>query len=98
MSIKKIIAVVSVFIAMVAQAQQKNKEILFTINDKPYYTDEFIRVYNKNIDLVKDESQKDLNNYLNLFIGYKLKVNKAYKLGLQVMPYQVWHVNKCLSN
>lgn len=83
MSIKKIIAVVSVFIAMVAQAQQKNKEILFTIDDKPYYTDEFIRVYNKNIDLVKDESQKDLNNYLNLFIGYKLKVNKAYKLGLQ---------------
>lgn len=83
MSIKKIIAVVSVFIAMVAQAQQKNKEILFTIDDKPYYTDEFSRVYNKNIDLVKDESQKDLNNYLNLFIGYKLKVNKAYKLGLQ---------------
>ena len=32
---------------------------------------------------MKDESQKDLNQYLELFIGYKLKVNKAYKLGLQ---------------
>jgi peptidyl-prolyl cis-trans isomerase SurA len=32
---------------------------------------------------VKDESQKDLNQYLELFVGYKLKVNKAYKLGLQ---------------
>jgi peptidyl-prolyl cis-trans isomerase SurA len=42
-----------------------------------------MRVYNKNIDLVKDESQKDLNKYLELFIGYKLKVNKANKLGLQ---------------
>ncbi|MGQ2982403.1 peptidylprolyl isomerase [Flavobacterium sp.] len=59
------------------------KEVLFTINDKPYYTDEFIRVYNKNLDLVKDDSQKDLDNYLDLFIGYKLKVNKANKLGLQ---------------
>ena len=36
-----------------------------------------------NKDLVKDDSQKDLNQYLELFIGYKLKVNKAYKLGLQ---------------
>ena len=66
-----------------ATAQKNSKEVLFTINDKSYYTDEFIRVYNKNLDLVKDESQKDLNQYLNLFVGYKLKVNKAQKLGLQ---------------
>lgn len=59
------------------------KEVLFTVDNKPYYTDEFIRVYNKNLDLVKDDSQKDLDNYLDLFIGYKLKVNKANKLGLQ---------------
>ena len=64
-------------------AQNNTKEVLFTINDKPYYTDEFSRIYKKNIDLVKDDSQKDLDQYLQLFIGYKLKVNKAYKLGLQ---------------
>lgn len=64
-------------------AQEKPKEVLFTIDQKPYYTEEFKRVYNKNIDLVKDESQKDLNQYLELFIGYKLKINKAHKLGLQ---------------
>lgn len=66
-----------------ATAQNATKEVLFTIDEKPYYTDEFTRVYNKNIDLVKDESQKDLNQYLDLFIGYKLKINKANKLGLQ---------------
>jgi len=70
-------------IAFAANAQNNSKEVLFTIDDKPYYTDEFIRVYNKNLELVKDESQKDLNQYLELFIGYKLKVNKANKLGLQ---------------
>jgi peptidyl-prolyl cis-trans isomerase SurA len=64
-------------------AQNTKKELLFSIDDKPYYTDEFSRVYNKNIDLVKDESQKDLNQYLELFVGYKLKINKANKIGLQ---------------
>lgn len=67
----------------VSFAQEAKKEVLFTIDDKPFYTDEFSRVYKKNLDLVKDDSQKDLNHYLDLFIGYKLKVVKANKLGLQ---------------
>ncbi len=61
----------------------QHKEVLFTIDNHPYYTDEFLRVYNKNLDLVKDDSQKNLDNYLELFLGYKLKVEKANKLGLQ---------------
>ncbi len=61
----------------------QNKEVLFTIDNHPYYSDEFVRVYNKNLDLVKDDSQKDLDKYLELFLGYKLKVEKANKLGLQ---------------
>jgi len=64
-------------------APAEKKEVLFTVDDKPYYTDEFVRIYNKNLNLVKDDSQKDLNNYLDLFVGYKLKVSKAYKEGLQ---------------
>ena len=68
---------------LMSSAQTSKKEVLFTIDDKPYYTDEFSRVYNKNLDLVKDESQKDLTQYLELFIGYKLKITKANKIGLQ---------------
>lgn len=70
-------------VSLFSTAQKNSKEVLFKIDDKPYYTDEFIRVYNKNLDLVKDESQKDLTQYLELFVGYKLKVTKANKLGLQ---------------
>ena len=55
-------------------AQNSTKEVLFTINDKPYHTDEFSRIYKKNLDLVKDDSQKDLNQYLQLFVGYKLRL------------------------
>ncbi|WNM19045.1 peptidylprolyl isomerase [Flavobacterium capsici] len=83
MNLKKLFFSFAIFVTFAANAQTKSKDILFTIDDKPYYTDEFSRVYKKNLDLVKDESQKDLNQYLELFIGYKLKVNKAYKLGLQ---------------
>ena len=83
MKLKQVLLGISLFVAAASFAQQAKKEVLFTVDGKPYYTDEFIRVYNKNLDLVKDDSQKDLNNYLDLFIGYKLKVNKANKLGLQ---------------
>ncbi len=72
-----------ILVGSVAFGQSSKKEVLFTVDGKPYYTDEFSRVYKKNLDLVKDESQKDLDQYLELFIGYKLKINKAHKLGLQ---------------
>jgi peptidyl-prolyl cis-trans isomerase SurA len=73
---------ISVLFSVFALAQSP-KKVLFTVDETPYYTDEFARVYNKNLDLVKDESQKDLDHYLELFVGYKLKINKANKLGLQ---------------
>lgn len=72
--------------SLIITAQEQKKKELFKVNDQPVYTDEFKRVYNKNIDLVKDESQKDLNNYLDLFVGYKLKIAKAHQLGLQDNP------------
>lgn len=74
-----------IFVFLLTQTflSAQNKEILFTIDNHPYYTDEFVRVYNKNLDLVKDDSQKDLDKYLELFLGYKLKVEKANKIGLQ---------------
>ena len=83
MKMKQLFFGVLLSIHLIGYAQDSKKEVLFTIDDKPYYTDEFLRVYNKNLDLVKDESQKDLTQYLQLFIGYKLKINKANKLGLQ---------------
>ena len=83
MSFKQFFFGLFFLISFASNAQTNTKEVLFTVNEKPYYTDEFSRIYKKNLDLVKDDSQKDLNQYLQLFVGYKLKVNKAYKLGLQ---------------
>lgn len=72
-----------IFILVQSAVLAQTKDVLFTIENHNYYTDEFVRVYNKNLDLVKDDSQKNLDNYLELFIGYKLKVEKANKIGLQ---------------
>lgn len=83
MKFKKVLLSLCLVVSALSFSQEVKKEVLFTIDGTPYYTDEFVRVYKKNLDLVKDDSQKDLDNYLNLFVGYKLKVSKANKLGLQ---------------
>ena len=89
MKLKQLFLSFLIVATCVSKAQDAPKKVLFTINETPYYTDEFKRVYNKNIDLVKDESQKDLNQYLDLYVGYKLKINKANQLGLQNNPKYV---------
>ena len=52
------------------------------MSNSPVYVDEFHRVYNKNIDLIKDSDQRDVQTYLDLFINYKLKLAEAYSLDL----------------
>ncbi len=61
---------------------QNKKEVLMTIDGKPVYANEFTRVYKKNLDLVQDESQKDIDGYMDLFIDYKLKIAEAEAQGL----------------
>ncbi|WP_179346381.1 peptidylprolyl isomerase [Winogradskyella ursingii] len=61
---------------------QDKVDVLLTVNDEPVKTSEFLRVYNKNLDLVKDESQKDIDGYLKLFIEYQLKLQEAKRLKL----------------
>ena len=67
-------------------AQSNSKEVLFTVEGEPVYTSEFLRVYNKNLDLVKDESQKNVDAYLKLFTNYKLKLKEARALSLNTKP------------
>ena len=61
---------------------QDQDEVLLTVGGDPVMTSEFLRVYNKNLDLVKDESQKDVDGYLKLFTEYQLKLKEAKRLKL----------------
>ena len=82
MKYKLIFCFLSFCLALPVLAQNTSEDILFTIENEPVYASEFIRVYNKNLDLVKDETQKDIDGYLKLFINYKLKLKEAKALGL----------------
>jgi len=63
---------------------QESKNVLFTIDNEPFYTQEFLTVYKKNLNIV-DNSKTDIQKYLQLFINYKLKVKEAKSLGLDTI-------------
>ncbi len=79
---KKYLASILVLFFINLSFSQNKKDVLLTVDGKPVYTSEFKRVYSKNLDLVKDESQKKVEGYLNLFIDYKIKVAEAYAQNL----------------
>ena len=62
------------------QQQPTNSEILITINSEEITVDEFLDVYNKNINLVQNDNQKDIDDYLELYLNYKLKLLEARAL------------------
>lgn len=70
------------FFCFLLNAQTEDKEVLLEVGGDPVYVSEFMNVYNKNLDLVQDESQKDVDAYLELFTNYKLKLKEAKTLGL----------------
>ncbi|MFT4697242.1 MAG: peptidyl-prolyl cis-trans isomerase SurA [Flavobacteriaceae bacterium] len=86
---KKSFVIFLLCIVSLSLYSQKKKDILITIGDEPVLVEEFKRVYVKNIDLVQDDSQKNIDSYLDLFIDYKLKVKEAYIQNLdQTEEYQ----------
>ncbi len=89
---KKIVWPFILFIAFFSFAQNK-KQVLLSIDGQPVYQEEFKRVFSKNLDLVEDPTQNDLNNYLKLFIDYKLKVLEAEAQGLDTVPSFVGEYN-----
>ncbi len=75
-----------VFLSIFKVTAQNTDTVLFTVEGTPIYTSEFLRVYNKNLDVLTDDSQKDIKNYLDLFVNYKLKVKQAIDFGLDTLP------------
>ncbi len=67
-----------------AQSPEKKSKplVLFSIKGTPVYTDEFIYLYKKNHLNQEDFTEKKVNEYLDLFINFKLKVAEARSRGL----------------
>lgn len=70
---------VFLFLSLAFYAQKE--EILLTVNDEIVTVSEFKNVYEKNIDLIDDDA-KNIDENLELYINYKLKVQEAYAIKL----------------
>ncbi len=56
-------------------------QVLMTINDEPVMASEFMYIYEKN-NQESSVEQKSIDEYLDLFINFKLKVKEAESMGL----------------
>ena len=86
MNIRYVFTLFLACFVLIVKGQSIDKDVLFTVSNEPVYASEFLRVYNKNLDLVQDESQKEVDEYLKLFINYKLKLQEARRLELHEKP------------
>ncbi|MCK5028224.1 MAG: peptidylprolyl isomerase, partial [Bacteroidales bacterium] len=83
---KKICLIVcSVLLLNSAFSQNQNDEVLLTIDDKKINSEEFIRIYNKNKTNFSTGEVTSIEEYLDLFINFKLKVIEAEKSGLDTI-------------
>ncbi len=87
MSLKRSVASVLlsclVVFVVTGQSNRDKSQTFFLVNKKPIMTDEFIYLYRKNHQHKPDEFTKHkIEEYLTLFINYKLKVEEARYRGL----------------
>ncbi len=75
-------SLLSIVVCTMSIAQ--NDEVLMTINNESIMLSEFENIYNKNNNIETAE-QKNKDEYLELFINYKLKVKEAESLGLDTL-------------
>ena len=79
--LSKFIVYAFLLFGIIVSAQEK-KEVLFTIDGEKTYSNEFIRVYQKNKDIVVDNVEKDFGDYFDLFLNFKLKLKEAHDIKL----------------
>lgn len=93
MRIKKVIILSALLIGGLMQAQDQEK-VLFSIEGEDVYNVEFIRVFEKNKDILVDEQQKDFKEYFDLFVDFKLKLRQARDMGLDTSGTYIEELQK----
>ncbi len=93
MNLRTFFATFYLSITALTFSQNAEKKILLTIDDEPVYLDEFMRVYEKNLDMVQDENQRTKEAYLDLFVNYKLKTKEAFAQELHLKPVFIKEFN-----
>jgi peptidyl-prolyl cis-trans isomerase SurA len=69
-----------------AGAGAQNDPVLFTVNGKPVHVSEFTYIYSKTNGAKANFSKSSLEEYLDLYKRFKLKVEKAREMRLDTIP------------
>jgi peptidyl-prolyl cis-trans isomerase SurA len=81
------------FISALVKGQDQDK-VLFSVDGKDVYNTEFIRVFEKNRDIVVEEEHKDFDDYFDLFVDFKLKLEQARDIHLDTTSSYVAELAK----
>ncbi|MCO6479863.1 MAG: peptidylprolyl isomerase [Phaeodactylibacter sp.] len=76
----------ALFFLPLAGWAQKDDPVLFTVEDTPVRQSEFVYIYTKTNGKNADFSRPSLEEYLDLYIKFKLKVQKARDMQLDTIP------------
>ncbi len=83
----KVGIIISFFIlCLSANVHSQDDPTLFSVNGEDVKLSEFQYIYNKNNSGQADYSEKSLQEYLDLYTNFKLKVAKAKEMGLDTVP------------
>lgn len=66
-------------------AQDKDQRVLFTVEDDPVTVEEFSYIYSKTNGEQADFSEASLQEYLDLYVKFKLKVQRAKEMRLDTI-------------
>ena len=81
-----LIALCFMMMPSLLMAQSYAKKTLITIGDKKITAEEFVETYEKNNVKTEVIDKKDIDEYLQLFIDFKLKVAEAEELKMDTVP------------
>jgi len=68
--------------ALSQKPTQDDTRVLFSVDQAGVTVDEFLSVFNKNNYSKKEATREELEEYLGLYVKFKLKVREAYERGM----------------
>ena len=79
--------IVILFLLIVSSSvfAQRDHQVLVTLNGEEITVADFKKVYEKNLNAIDSDENRDLVRNLNLYINYRLKVKEAYDLKLDTL-------------
>lgn len=83
--IKKISTLLAIFIGISGPIFSQDDPVLFAVNERSVKVSEFEYIYTKNNGEKADYSEESLNEYLDLYVKFKLKVEQAKSMGLDTV-------------